>query len=72
VPNLVASYTVANAANNANTLTTPSFTPAVGEVIVVKGVGAAPTASMSTPTDSQTNAYTSRKTGPNTGNNVWA
>jgi hypothetical protein len=38
MPTLVASYQVDSASNDTSTLTTPSFTPAVGEIIVVKGL----------------------------------
>ena len=36
-PTLIASYSIDSGGNNTNTLTTPSFTPANGEVVLVKG-----------------------------------
>lgn len=58
---LVASYFVSSGANNTNTITTPSFTPTNGEVIVVKLATSDTTISMGTPTGgSQT--YTPRVT----------
>src|SRR5258706_6216188 len=71
-PTLVASYLVTSAASDTTSLVTPSFTPAIGEIVVVKAIAADFHLSISTPTDSQSNAYTSRKTGPNSGSNVWA
>lgn len=61
MPTLIISYFVKQDALNLTTLTTPSFTPSVGEVIVVKGVTADGATPYGTPSDSQTNTYTSRK-----------
>lgn len=52
-PTLVASYLVNSPGADASTLTTPSFTPTVGELIVVKGVVlVAATFGFGSPTDS--------------------
>lgn len=49
-PTLIASYAVYSNAQNSTTLTTPSFTPANGEVLVVKLATWSTTVSMSAPT----------------------
>lgn len=49
-PTLIASYAVYANAQNTNTLTTPSFTPANGEVLIVKLATWSTTTSMSAPT----------------------
>jgi hypothetical protein len=61
VPSLIASYFVKQDAVNLTALVTPSFTPAIGEIIVVKGVTADANITYATPSDSQSNAYTLRK-----------
>lgn len=48
-PTLIASYAVYANAQNSNTLTTPSFTPATGEVLVVKLATWSTAVSMSAP-----------------------
>jgi hypothetical protein len=49
-PTLVASYAVYANAQNANTLTTPSFSPANGEILIIKLATWSTTTSMSAPT----------------------
>jgi hypothetical protein len=60
VPTLAASFQVNSAASDISALTTSSFTPAAGDVIVVKAATETDTSTFSTPTDSQGNTYTLR------------
>jgi hypothetical protein len=69
-PTLIASYPLVTSAVDSSTLTTPSFTPANGEVIVVKGATWDSTQTMSTPTGgSQT--YTLRASATSGGFRPW-
>jgi hypothetical protein len=70
-PSLITSYYVTtNPNSNSNTLTTPSFTPSTGEVIIVKAATWDSTISMGTPTGgSQT--YTLRASATAGGFNTW-
>lgn len=49
-PTLIASYAVASTASDQSSLITPSFTPAIGEVLVIKAVSANPSQILGTPT----------------------
>lgn len=60
MPTLANSYLVVSAASNTTALSTTSFTPAVGEVIVVKVVTEQWLSTVGTPSDSQGNTYTLR------------
>lgn len=62
MPTLAASFTVVSAASDLTTLTTASFTPTVGDVIVVKAATENSNTHVGTPSDGQGNAYTSRAT----------
>lgn len=69
-PTLIASYSLVTSAVDSSTLTTPSFTPANGEVIVVKAATWDSTQTMSTPTGgSQT--YTPRVAATSGGFRPW-
>ena len=70
MPSLSASFNVNSAAHDSSTLTTSSFTPASGDVIVVKAVTESSAQSMDTPTDTQGNTYTLRAT-DTTFNHCW-
>jgi hypothetical protein len=62
VPTLITSYFVKqDAPKPYGSRHTVSFTPAIGELIVVKGVTADASTTNGTPVDTQTNAYTLRK-----------
>src|SRR5258707_453276 len=71
MPALVFSQNVNSAAQDTTTLTTSSFIPPQGAVIVVKGVTEDSGSALNAPTDSQGNAYTSR-TSDATASHVWA
>lgn len=60
MPTLSAFHTVNSAGVDTSTLTSPSFTPAAGDVIVVKGVTWDVPPGISQPTDTQGNTYTRR------------
>ena len=49
MPTLVASYPVYDVSTDTASLVTPSFTPAAGEILVIKGITAARSQTMSTP-----------------------
>jgi len=69
VASLIASYQVLSGGANSNTLTTPSFTPANGEVIVVKMATWDTTVTMTPSGGGQT--YTARKTAAPGGFACW-
>jgi hypothetical protein len=60
VPTLSSSFNVNSAASNTTTLTTSSFTPVAGDVIVVKGLMEDSARQLVTPTDTMGNTYTQR------------
>lgn len=69
-PTLIASYNLVTSAVDSSTLTTPSFTPSNGEIIVVKAATWDSTQTMGTPTGgSQT--YTSRAAATSGGFRPW-
>jgi hypothetical protein len=70
MPTLAASFNVNSAAADTTALTTSSFTPATGDIIVVKGV-VADNFAMAAPSDTQGNTYTQRALS-SLGSNVWA
>jgi hypothetical protein len=71
VPSLSTSFNVNSAASDTSTLTTSSFTPDAGDVIVVKGQIDDSATNLNTPTDSQGNTYTLRASDATAGH-VWA
>jgi hypothetical protein len=75
MPTLSASFNVNSAGVDTSTLTSPSFTPAVGDVIVVKGVTWDVPPGINAPTDTQGNTYTRRAhmaTANHVSSSIWA
>jgi hypothetical protein len=58
MPTLAGSFLVVSAASDTSTLTTSSFTPAAGDLIVVKTAAEINGSTFATPTDTQGNTYT--------------
>jgi hypothetical protein len=71
VPSLASSLNVNSAAQDFSTLTTTSFTPTAGDVLVVKGSTESSISGLNTPTDTQGNTYTLRGFN-NDANHCWA
>jgi hypothetical protein len=69
VPTLAASFLVTSASANTATLTTPSFTPALGDVIVVKFVTESNLATYFDPTDTNGHTYADMSGSPDASSN---
>lgn len=73
MPTLTASWLVTSASANTATLTTPSFTPALADVIVVKVLTESDLATFFTPTDTNSHTYAHMSGSPDaTSSHCWA